>query len=1012
MSIDHRPLIYQAYLYTLAFALLAVGGISLLDVLLQQQPSPYRMLLLPDSALLALTLGATLLAAVLRQRRACLLACASILLLMSYTLLYNSLYGGAEPGRSLLGDSPRLHSEPVLLLGLLAVVLLAGCLDGRLARRLGELAGALVMALGLLGLLARIWPALTTPVLGFMLKVPTLSGLTLILLGLAVLLLNRLSTLPGLAPFDRRTLLAGVCGVLLSTASWALLSQQSINALTEQSQLLLERLQSTNQETLSARLALIQRMAERWQASASMPSDLLWQQETGSYLRDFPNLGLLAVLDERLVPQRSQVRAPMAQRWLESFLADPALRDWLQQVRAGRKAQMSASLNLLGNGPMALIAAPLHLPGQQAQLLVASLDVGDTLGSLLGGNIGEFIIRVHEGGQLIYDSAGTRPAPVLIPVGSGQARLAQTPEWTIGTYLEPGRGQAGSRLLAILVLLAGLALSFFLMFTQRLAWGAQQQALHLRERQRFDEAQSRVLDMISTLQPLPQILESICRLIEQRDPRLRCSILLVDSSGQRLTQGAAPSLPEHYNQAVNGLPIREGTGSCGTAAFRRQAVLVNDIAHDPLWQGFHELAASSNLHACWSTPLFAACGELLGTFAIYQQQAMVVDTALEDLVATASHLAAIAIEHKTTRQRLQESEQRFRSLFACNPDPVFAFDLRGCFERVNPVASQLLGYREDELLGAHFTQYLAPTEAQRIQPLLLKVARGETHAFELQCHNRAGELLELDVTQLPIVIDRAIVGVFCIAKDIRQRKSAERTLQSTLAELERSNRELQEFAFVASHDLQEPLRKIQTFAERLRTRPAGLDEQGRDYLQRMSSAAERMQALIHDLLAYSRVATRTQPFVRLHLERVLDAVLQDLEHVVERSGAQIVRAPLPAIVGDPSQMRQLLQNLLSNAIKFHKPGELPQVRIYAEHQPTGEWSLCVSDQGVGFDEKYLDRIFHPFQRLHSRQEYPGTGIGLAIVNKIAERHGARLSASSQPGQGATFRVTFPAADKE
>ena len=123
-------------------------------------------------------------------------------------------------------------------------------------------------------------------------------------------------------------------------------------------------------------------------------------------------------------------------------------------------------------------------------------------------------------------------------------------------------------------------------------------------------------------------------------------------------------------------------------------------------------------------------------------------------------------------------------------------------------------------------------------------------------------------------------------------------------------------------------------------------------------------------------------------------------------------APLPAIAGDPSQMRQLLQNLLSNAIKFHKPGELPQVRIYAEHQPTGEWSLCVSDQGVGFDEKYLDRIFHPFQRLHSRQEYPGTGIGLAIVNKIAERHGARLSASSQPGQGATFRVTFPAADKE
>ncbi|MNC35784.1 Phytochrome-like protein cph1 [compost metagenome] len=217
---------------------------------------------------------------------------------------------------------------------------------------------------------------------------------------------------------------------------------------------------------------------------------------------------------------------------------------------------------------------------------------------------------------------------------------------------------------------------------------------------------------------------------------------------------------------------------------------------------------------------------------------------------------------------------------------------------------------------------------------------------------------------------------------------------------------------MASHDLQEPLRKIQTFAERLQTRADTLDEQGRDYLTRMSSAATRMQALIRDLLAYSRVATRREPFIRLELDRVLDEVLQDLEGTVESSSAQIEREPLPTIDGDPSQIRQLLQNLLSNAIKFHKPGQLPNIRIYAENQPTGEWSLCVSDNGVGFDEKYLDRIFNPFQRLHSRQEYPGTGIGLAIVKKIAERHFARLSASSQPGGGALFRLTFPASDKE
>ncbi|HYQ37789.1 MAG TPA: ATP-binding protein, partial [Pseudomonas sp.] len=923
-----------------------------------------------------------------------------------YTLLHNLLAGGADAGHALLSGGPRVHNLPALLLALLALAL-AGSQGSRPRQRLGDLAGAIAIAFGGLGLLGA-WPELARHLPGLARGVSALTCLCLILLGLAVPLLNRLQARTLLPPFDRRTLLAGVCAVLLSTASWYLLSQQNINALSGQSQLLLSRLQNATRDALSDRLALLQRMAERWQASGGMPSDALWQQEAGSYLRDFPSLGLIAVLDDRLALQRSQLRTPAAQRWLDAFLADPASRDWLQQARAGNQPRLSPALQLPGHTPEALIAVPFQLPDQPSALLVASLDIEATLNGLLKGNIGDFIVRVHENGRPIYASDSASPQPPLRPLDTRQAGLAQTPAWTLGTYLDLPRGHAGSRPLAILVLLCGLALSCLMMFAQRLAWRAEQQAQRLREQQRFDAAQGRVLDMISTLQPLPRVLEEICRLIEQRDPCVLCSILLVDSSGRRLRLGAAPGLSESYNQAVDGLPIREGIGTCGTAAFRRQPVLVSDIAHDPLWQGFHELAASNDLHSCWSTPLLAGSGELLGTFALYQHQPMVVDSALEELVAAASHLATIAIEHKTTRQRLLESEQRFRSLFACNPDPVFAFDLQGRIERINLAAEQLLGYSEEELRGAHFSQYLEPTEAPRLHPLLLKMARGETHAFELQCHSRSGELLELDVTQLPIVIDQAIVGVFYIAKDIRQRKAAERTLQSTLAELERSNRELQEFASVTSHDLQEPLRKIQTFAERLQTRASNLDGQSRDYLDRMASAAGRMQALIRHLLAYSRVSSHPQAFVPLELDRLLDEVLQDLESSIERRGARIERDPLPAIAGDPSQLRQLLQNLLDNALKFHKPGEPPRIRIHAEQQPNGEWSLCVSDQGIGFDAKHLDRIVQPFQRLHGRQEYPGSGIGLAIVKKIAERHGARLSVTSQPGQGATFRVTFPA----
>lgn len=226
-------------------------------------------------------------------------------------------------------------------------------------------------------------------------------------------------------------------------------------------------------------------------------------------------------------------------------------------------------------------------------------------------------------------------------------------------------------------------------------------------------------------------------------------------------------------------------------------------------------------------------------------------------------------------------------------------------------------------------------------------------------------------------------------------------------ELERSNQDLQEFAYVASHDLQEPLRKIQAFGDRLRTRYAhSLDDQGVDYLTRMQSAAARMQNLIQDLLTLSRVSTRPDDFVATDLGVVTAEVIGDLGERIESTGGQIETGSLPVVVGDPTQIRQLLQNLMGNALKYARPDTPPLVRISAS-TVRGVARIEIADNGIGFEQEYAERIFAPFQRLHGRGEYDGTGIGLAICRKIVERHGGEIGASGAPGAGAIFTFTLP-----
>jgi PAS domain S-box-containing protein len=349
-----------------------------------------------------------------------------------------------------------------------------------------------------------------------------------------------------------------------------------------------------------------------------------------------------------------------------------------------------------------------------------------------------------------------------------------------------------------------------------------------------------------------------------------------------------------------------------------------------------------------------------------------------------------------------------REILETMADALFVIDATARIRVVNGAVTTLLGYDARDLLGKSIDTLEHLEGDETISRTLHELAsRGPIRDQERLFRTKGNEAIDVSVSISPISERDVQEGAVVIVRDIRERKSAEEELRSSHERLEQSNRELEDFAYVASHDLQEPLRKIQAFGDRLKSKYAAeLPDQARDYVERMQSAAQRMQVLINDLLSFSRVTTRGQPFVPVDLGVVAAEVAHDLEVRTNDVNGHIAIGPLPTIDADPLQMRQLLQNLTSNALKFHREDAPPRVDISGD-VAGGRAHVVVADNGIGFEEKYADRIFTMFERLHGRGQYEGTGIGLAICRKIAERHGGSIVASSTPGEGSKFTISLP-----
>jgi PAS domain S-box-containing protein len=369
---------------------------------------------------------------------------------------------------------------------------------------------------------------------------------------------------------------------------------------------------------------------------------------------------------------------------------------------------------------------------------------------------------------------------------------------------------------------------------------------------------------------------------------------------------------------------------------------------------------------------------------------------------------------KETERYLAQMEGRYRGLLEAAPDAMVVVNQTGEIVLLNLQAEKQFGYRRNELLGQKVANIIPEGFAERLIADGLRSAEDARAqqigaGIELQGRRKDGVEFPIELMLSPLGGAEGILVTAAI-RNISTRKKAEAHLLQKVEELNRSNEELGQFAYIASHDLQEPLRMVASYTQLLSRRYKGrLDSDADEFIAFAVDGASRMQRLIQDLLAFSRVGSKGRVLVDSSAESALLQAITNLRGAIEDSGAIITHDPLPNVIADEMQVTQLFQNLIGNAIKYQGPG-VPNVHVGVTRSDSEKWQFSVEDNGIGIDPQYFEKIFGMFQRLHKREEFDGTGIGLAICKKIVERHGGRIAVESTPGKGSTFRFILTASD--
>ena len=472
--------------------------------------------------------------------------------------------------------------------------------------------------------------------------------------------------------------------------------------------------------------------------------------------------------------------------------------------------------------------------------------------------------------------------------------------------------------------------------------------------------------------------------------------------GRELAQFVAPALRAALPQLI------EDASTCSSEG---RLVLLAKGGYDvPVYAYLNVLGQPDDPSICIVVTDLTKLENSIDLIRQMEQQQEALRKVNEELAAVDEEIRIQNEELNTSRVKLERTQARYLNLFEMAPDGYIVTDSIGTIQEVNRMAVRLFARPVAELIGQSISSLLTASEMNAYYGLLADLITGTTPpSWEVELRPREGPPFWSAITTAASRNEKGeIVDLRWLIRDVTQRKEAESALNRAALELERSNKDLEQFAYVASHDLQEPLRAVTGFLKLLRDRHKGsLDAKADEYIGVALDGASRMSSMIAELLAYSRVGSQGTLQAPVEFDRVVNHARANLQTAINECGAIITQDPLPSANGDAAQMSQVFQNLLGNALKFRSESRTPEIHVGARREGSF-WIFHVRDNGIGIDPRYLDKLFQLFQRLHNRQKYSGFGIGLAVCKKIIERHGGRIWVESTPEVGSTVFFTLPA----